>query len=124
MKLLLFALFVGQPALEAHTGKSGTTVFVIGSPTAPVVTPPSLTIVDRNSSPAVLIPGPISSGFWSFRLARPDIRILPGQTLKLTAPAGWVKGAPALSIPVVNYAGQCEFPIGQNPTMALGVNLS
>jgi hypothetical protein len=128
--LLSVLLFAQAPApaptpptvAEAHTGKSGLTVWATpaaGQATAPIVTQPVLT---RGNLQLPLIPGPVSAGFWSWSLPAGE-KIAPGDQLALALPAGWVAGAPALSVPLRNSVGQVEFPIPQ-PTMALGLNLS
>jgi hypothetical protein len=122
LKLLLLMALAQSPVAEAHTGKSGTTLFATppdGASTVPVVTQP---VLYRDGRYTTLTPGPVSGGFWSWSLPA-GTRLNPGDSLSLTAPAGWIDGAPALSLPVRNSAGQVEFPV-PSPTMALGAGFA
>jgi hypothetical protein len=114
----LLALFLlAQTPIEAHTGKSGATLFITAAKTAPVITTPTLTV---NGNVVALTPGPVSRAFWSWSLPAPVTRDL---SIAISAPAGWARGAPALSMPVVNYAGRVEFSMPATTTMGLGVNI-
>jgi hypothetical protein len=106
----------------AHCGKSGRTVFLLARRTAQaVVTPPTLA---RNGQGIALVPGPVHAAFYSFRLPDAAQTINPADVLSVSAPAGWVVGAPAFSLPATNSAGRCEFPVPLRPKMGLGVNVS
>jgi hypothetical protein len=115
---LILALALGQIApAEAHTGKSGQTVWITAPKAAPVVTMPALTV---NGQPVAMTPGPVDPAFWSFGLPAP---VNPSDQLHLSAPAGWAPGAPALEMDVRNSTGRLEFTLPA-PTMALGLNMA
>jgi hypothetical protein len=117
--IVLAALAPAQVITEAHTGKSGTTVWIITpGPTTPIQKPVQLI---RDGAPVTLAPGPMAPSYWSFTL--PDGVVLSAtDTLALSGPDGWIANATALSIPVRNSVGQCEFPIPVSKTLALGIN--
>jgi hypothetical protein len=118
MHSLILALALGQIApAEAHTGKSGQTIWITAPKTAPVATIPTLTV---NGQAVVMTQGSMDPAFWSFGLAAP---VNGSDQLHLSAPAGWAAGAPALEMDVRNSTGRLEFTLPA-PTMALGLNMA
>jgi hypothetical protein len=110
LSLILSALVslapADAPAPEAHTGKSGQTVFVTGAPAA--MSDPTLRV---NGSPVALTPGPVSPAFRSYALPS-GVKVNPGDTLAIG------------DLPVRNSAGRVEFPLPDRKTMGLGINMS